>query len=216
MLGIKEDGMPSDEQRAMMIQGIGKYYGQYTPEELFLACEMNHYGKYDQRIDHYGKFTIDYLSSCLHLFNEEKKKAIRKEKMETPPLPKDDFYKERSDKYLSDTNQLYWTDLVQFVKEQGYIPLFWDWERAYRHRKNTGELTHYTAQRMDEIYNKVKAGLRAVSSKEKMGATSIGQLISAENSSSDTSIKYECRKVVIHEILKSKYSNYICKENPLL
>ena len=197
----------------MMIQGIGKYYGHYTPEELFIACEMNHYGQFDQRIDHFGKFTIDYLASCVHQFNESKKKAVLKEKTIATPAPKtEDFYRERKQIHDLHRDKAYWDVMVNFVKEQGYIPLYWDWDKVYHYLFESGQLTEYTPEKMQAIYDKTRASVKSGVAREKMGTATIGQLLSAERSGEDTRIKGECRKFVVCEVLNSRFSNYICKQ----
>ncbi len=72
LLGLKDEQLPDVIQVATWIEGIRKYYPQYAPEELYLACELNHYGKFHTKIEHYGKFSIDYLSNCLKLYEEKK------------------------------------------------------------------------------------------------------------------------------------------------
>lgn len=71
LIGLREDQLPATMQVTSWIEGIRKYYSGYAPEELFLACELNHYGKFDTKVEHYGKFSIDYLSNCLKLYDEK-------------------------------------------------------------------------------------------------------------------------------------------------
>jgi len=213
MLGIKEDGIPTPEQRGMMIQGISKYYSSYTPEEIYLACEMNHYGKFTYRIDHYGKFTIDYMSGCLHLFNEEKKAAILRAKMIEPMRPKPNpIPPDQQRKNEIHRDKQYWDVLVNFVKEQGYRPLYWDWTKVFNYLRETGHLADYDRGRMDDIYREISGKARAAASSERMMADTIGKINYATSTSSEDRIKEMCRKFVVNEVLKFKYPNYICKE----
>ncbi len=216
LLGIKDEGLPNDIQRSMMIQGIGKYYSGYTPEELFLACEMNNYGKYNSRIDHYGKFTIDYLSSCLHLFNEEKKAAILRAKtVATPAQRPQELPTEQKRIHDLHRDKSYWDVMVNFVKEQGYIPAFWDWSKVYHYLKETGQLTDYSKERLDKIYEEISGKTKGNASRERMLSDTIGKMNFATASSSDERIKDLCRKRVVEEILTNQYSEYICRANPI-
>lgn len=216
LLGIKDEGMPTPEQRGMMIQGIGKYYSGYTPEELFLACEMNHYGKYNSRIDHYGKFTIDYISSCLHLFNEEKKAAILRAKTVATPAPRPvELPTEQKRIHDLHRDKSYWDVMVNFVKEQGYIPAFWDWSKVYHYLKETGQFTDYSKERLDKIYEEISGKTKGNASRERMLSDTIGKMNFATASSSDERIKDLCRKRVVEEILTNQYSEYICRANPI-
>lgn len=197
MLGLKDDQLPDTIQVATWIEGIRKYYASYSVDELYIACELNHYGKYPKKIEHYGKFTIDYLSECLKQFDEKKREAILSQKAKTEPVkPKPQLgYHEGRNIY---------THLEQWVKTTRSIPMFWDWGKAYSFLKDSGELQDYTRERMIEIFERHKSLGKAEATVGRFSANTIGKLIEFDTLTEDEAIKHACRKFVVHEYLSKK------------
>lgn len=216
LLDVKHENKPTIEYQKVMIDGINRYHGSHSIDELYLAIELNLNGKLKDKIDHYGKFTIDYLSSCLHLFNEEKKAAILRAKTVATPAPRPvELPTEQKRIHDLHRDKSYWDVMVNFVKEQGYIPAFWDWSKVYHYLKETGQFTDYSKERLDKIYEEISGKTKGNASRERMLSDTIGKMNFATASSSDERIKDLCRKRVVEEILTNQYSEYICRANPI-
>jgi hypothetical protein len=198
MIGLTEDALPSLSQVCDWVDGIKKYYPQYAPEELFLACEMNHYGKLNPKVIHYGKFSIDYLSECLKLYEEKKQAEILREKAKIqPPSPPS------TQKALGyHHGRAYWIELEKWLKSEKTVPLYWDWGKVFKFLLDDGRLTDYPKERMIEIYDRFKSLGRAEATTGRFSAQTIGKAMDFNNLSSDNTVQHECRKFVVQEYCK--------------
>lgn len=206
LLGLKDEQLPDVIQVATWIEGIRKHYPNYAPEEIYLACELNHYGKLSGKIEHYGKFSIDYLSACLKLYDDKKREAIHSEKTKIEPTKQ----VENQHKALGYHNgRAYYIELEKWVKSTGSLPLFWDWGKCYEFLLDNGDLAEdFPRSRMIEIFNRFKSkGLseatvgRFAFQDEKQ----LGKMIGFDELSKDDNVKHECRKYVVQEFLIKKF-----------
>lgn len=205
MIGLKLEQLPDPLQVGIMVDGIRKHYANYSPEELYLSCELNHYGKLTSKIEHYGKFSIDYLSACLKLYDDKKREAIHAEKTKIePPKPI-----ENGQKALGYHNgRAYYLELEKWVKTTGSLPLFWDWSKCYQFLFDDGQLTDFPKSRMVEIYDRFKSkGISeaTVGRFANQGEKQLGKMISFDELSKDDNVKHECRKYVVSEFLTKKF-----------
>jgi hypothetical protein len=197
MIGLTEDALPSVPQVCDWIEGIRKYYSGYAPEELFLACEMNHYGKLSHKVIHYGKFSIDYLSNCLKLYDEKKRSEIRREKAKIQPV------EPSGQKALGyHVGRAYWLELEKWLKTEKTVPLYWDWGKVFKFLLDDGRLTDYPKERMIEIYDRFKSLGRAEATTGRFSAQTIGKAMDFNLLSSDNTVQHECRKFVVQEYCK--------------
>ena len=197
LLGLKDEQLPDVIQVATWIEGIRKYYSGYAPEELYLACEMNHYGKLSTKVNHYGKFSIDYLSECLSLYEEKKREEIRREKAKIQPVV------ESQNKALGfHHGRAYWLELEKWLKTEKTVPLYWDWGKVFQFLLDDGRLTDYPKERMIEIYERFKSLGKAEATTGRFSATTIGKAMDFNLLSSDDTVKLECRKFVVQEYCK--------------
>jgi hypothetical protein len=215
MIGISEVELPDVNQICLWIEGIRKYYSGYAPEELYLACEMNHYGKLNPKVIHYGKFSIDYLSECLKLYEEKKQAEILREKSKIqPPSPPS------TQKALGyHHGRAYWTELENWLKTEKSVPLYWDWGKVFQFLLDDGRLTDYPKEKMVEIYNKFRVKGTSMAMAGRIGAsmsptningnepTTIGKIAEFDSLTGDASVKNECRKFVVQEYCKKMLTN---------
>jgi hypothetical protein len=198
LLGLKEDQLPESYQVCDWVDGIRKYYPQYAPEELYLACELNHYGKFHTKVEHYGKFSIDYLSNCLKLYEEKKQAEILREKTKIEP------HTQRKEIGYHN-GRAYYIEIEKWVKSTGKLPLFWDWGKCYEFLLENGDLSQdFPKSRMLEIFERFKKkGMseatvgRFANQSEKQ----LGKMIEFDLLSSDNVVKHECRKYVVQQYL---------------
>lgn len=202
LLDVKPENKPSIEYQKIIIDGISRYHRNHSVEELYLAIELNVNGKYEQRIDHYGRFSIDYLSSCIHLFNESKKKAMLKAKYLEP---KPD-YTERKKLYDNHINSEYYAVLENFCKEHGYAPLYWDWGKVYKYLKDSSMLSHYTKKDFEDIRYAITGRVKSEATGMRMSAGSIGQVIEGERAGNEDRISKACRREVVLRYLEEKFN----------
>ncbi len=202
LLGLTQDQLPSTINLSNWIEGIRKHYGGYAPEELFLACELNHYGKLSTKTEHYGKFSIDYLSNCLKNYEEKKQAEILREKSKpTPPptpskAPQLGFHEGRA----------YYIEIEKWVKNTGELPLFWDWGKCYKFLLDNGDLVQdFPKSRMLEIYDRFKSLGRAEATTGRFSANTIGKSIAFDELSADKTVQHECRKYVVQQYLVKKF-----------
>jgi hypothetical protein len=197
LIGLREDQLPATMQVTSWIEGIRKYYSGYAPEELFLACELNHYGKFETKVEHYGKFSIDYLSECLKLYEEKKRSEIRREKAKIQPV------EPSGQKALGyHHGRAYWLELEKWLKNEKTVPLYWDWGKVFQFLLDDGRLTDYPKQKMIEIYDRFKSLGRAEATTGRFSAQTIGKAMDFNNLSSDNTVQHECRKFVVQEYCK--------------
>lgn len=195
--------IPNQLQRGMMIDGIIKHYPNYSLEELYLACELNHYGKLSTKSEHYGKFSIDYLSSCLKAYDLKKQEAIHAEKTKYTPPP------QQTPQPLLGYHhgRAYWLELDKWLKNEKTVPLYWDWGKVYEFLLDDGRLTDFPKKRMDEIFDRFKSLGKAEATTGRFSATTIGKAMDFNNLSSDSTVKHECRKFVVQEYCKKMLTN---------
>lgn len=214
LLGLKDEQLPDVIQVATWIEGIRKYYPQYAPEELYLACELNHYGKFHTKIEHYGKFSIDYLSNCLKLYEEKKQAEILRERSKIQPK------QEPTQPLLGyHHGRAYWIELEKWLKNEKTVPLYWDWGKVFQFLLDDGRLTDFPKERMLEIYNKfkIKGTSQAMSGRISASMspndingdqpTTIGKIAEFDNLTGDKSVQHECRKFVVQEYCKKILTN---------
>jgi len=198
MIGVVGELLPDTIQVCEWIEGIRKYYSGYAPEELFLACELNHYGKFDSKVEHYGKFSIDYLSNCLKLYDEKKQSEIRREKAKIQPIQSPN----QNPQLGYHVGRPYWLELEKWLKNEKTIPLYWDWGKVFEFLLDDGRLTDYPKQRMIEIYQRFKSLGMAEATTGRFSAQTIGKAMDFNSLSSDETVKLECRKFVVQEYCK--------------
>ena len=202
MIGVVGELLPDTIQVCEWIEGIRKYYPQYAPEELYLACELNHYGKFNTKVEHYGKFSIDYLSNCLKLYEEKKQAEILREKTKIEP------HTQRKEIGYHN-GRAYYIEIEKWVKSTGKLPLFWDWGKCYEFLLENGDLSQdFPKSRMLEIFERFKnKGMseatvgRFANQSEKQ----LGKMIEFDLLSSDNVVKHECRKYVVQQYLTKKF-----------
>jgi hypothetical protein len=201
LLLLPDDMIPNQLQRGMMIDGIIKHYPNYSLEELYLACELNHYGKLATKSEHYGKFSIDYLSSCLKAYDLKKQEAIKHEKTKyTPPPPP------QRKELPYHAGRAYYIELEKWVKTEGNIPLFWDWSKCYSFLLENGDLAQdFPKKRMEEIYDRFKSLGKAEATTGRFSASTIGKALDFDNLTKDDTVKHECRKYVVQQYLTKKF-----------
>jgi len=197
LIGLKEDQLPDVNQICEWVEGIRKHYPQYTPEELYLACELNQYGKLNPKVIHYGKFSIDYLSECLKLYEEKKQAEILREKSKIQP-PQQSGQKALGYHH----GRAYWIELEKWLKIEKTVPLYWDWGKVFKFLLDDGRLTDYPKERMIEIYDRFKSLGRAEATTGRFSAQTIGKAMDFNNLSSDNTVQHECRKFVVQEYCK--------------
>lgn len=190
LLEIKSDNLPSPERRSILISGIVKYYGNHTVEELYLACEMNYFGQYPQKIEHYQNFTIDYLSNCLHLFNEEKKAAVLKQKRKEEKISEPD----------TSTNESHFQYIKSSFEENNTFPTA-NYSRAFDHLLDTKQVD---IEELKTFYENEKIKIIAEIKAKNAYATSLVERRAFELLMEEPQIKLECRKRYIKKFLDSR------------
>lgn len=198
MIGVTSELLPDTIQICQWIEGIRKHYSGYAPEELFLACELNHYGKFDTKFEHYGKFSIDYLSECLKLYEEKKRSEIRREKAKIQPVQSPN----QNPQLGYHHGRAYWLELEKWLKNEKTVPLYWDWGKVFQFLLDDGRLTDYPKERMVEIYDRFKSLGRAEATTGRFSAQTIGKAMDFNSLSSDNTVQHECRKFVVQEYCK--------------
>lgn len=92
LIGLKAENLPSELQKAVLLEFIQTDLKQYTPEELKLAFRMAIAGELSIDVTHYQNFNALYLSAVMKAYNEKRGFALlefqRNQKALEPPKEK--------------------------------------------------------------------------------------------------------------------------------
>ena len=72
LIGLKAENLPSELQKAVLLEFIQTELKQYTPEELKLAFRMAVGGELSIDVTHYQNFNALYLSAVMKAYNEKR------------------------------------------------------------------------------------------------------------------------------------------------
>lgn len=92
LIGLKAENLPSELQKAVLLDFIQSDLKQYTPEELKLAFRMAIAGELSIDVTHYQNFNALYLSAVMNAYQEQRGKTLleyqRQQKALEPPVEK--------------------------------------------------------------------------------------------------------------------------------
>lgn len=202
MANISEQNKPSIEFQKILIGNLEKYHSNRSIKEMHFAIELNVNGKLSERVDHYGKVSIEYFAEVFRLYDEKKRSAFHHERTKyTPPPPP------TQQKQLGyHPGRAYYLELEKWMKTEGYIPLFWDWSKCYSFLLDNGDLAQdFPKKRMEEIYERFKSLGKAEATTGRFSASTIGKALDFDNLTKDDTVKHECRKYVVQQYLTKKF-----------
>ena len=195
LINLRGENILEPARIKMLAEGIVKYYGNNSPEEIYLACEANQYGKFYTKIEHYGQLTADYISSCLHLYNEERKSAILKQKSR-------EAYSKSPDLEYGYTPIAMWEGAVEYVQNTNELPRWWNWDKAYQHLHESGKLDYLTLEEKNRIKAIVTQQVKSDQSQDMKIAGDMIQYRKAKGEALEEQIRTVCRKYIVLEHLK--------------
>lgn len=203
MANISEQNKPSIEFQKILISNLEKYHNNRSIKEMHFAIELNINGKLSEKVDHYGKVTIEYFAEVFKLYDEKKRSAIHHEKTKyvAPVQP------ERKELPYH-IGRPYYIELEKWVKTTGSLPLFWDWSKCYQFLLDDGQLTDFPKSRMIEIFERFKSKGMSEATVGRFAfqdEKQLGKMIGFDQLSKDDNVKHECRKYVVQEFLIKKF-----------
>jgi len=115
LIGIREDQVPTKEEKQLLIDFIRRRYANYTAEEFVIAFEMAIAGDFKADLEHFGQFTAKYLSQVFNAYTSHRNKVSLQVQIEAERLRKieteeeaqrkvDEFYGEAVDLYRNSSN----------------------------------------------------------------------------------------------------------------
>jgi hypothetical protein len=76
LIGLKAENIPSDLQKAVLINFVKNELGMFTPEELTLSFRLAVSKKLDVDVSHYQNFNAIYLSDVLEAYRQRRNSAM--------------------------------------------------------------------------------------------------------------------------------------------
>lgn len=205
LINLRGDNVLEPARVQMLAEGLVKYHGNHTAEEIYLACEANQYNRLYTKVEHYGQLTPDYISACLHTYGEAKKAAVLKEKSNQANQTSNDLNYGR-------TPEAMWKGAVDYVKTTGELPMYWDWGRAYTYLHDTGQLDYLTIERKNEIKARMTTQVQIEQSKNLKTAGDMIGYRKVKGADLEAEVRLQCRKFVVLNHLKQ----YLNHEQPNL
>lgn len=147
-----------DELQDEVIRFIANYYPDFTPNELFMAIEMNAAGKFKQTYTNYGKpLNCELLGQILTAYREERKKVIAKaDRMLPQPELSADEKLELKEKAMEANHQR----IVDDVKN-GRFPMDYNARMMFREYYENKGLILLDKERKVGYFNTAKAEIAA-------------------------------------------------------
>ena len=192
LLNIKTDDLPTEAYQKVVLEGIVKYHNNWTVAEILLAVEMNVHNRFPAKIEHFGKLTADYISSCLHLYSEARKAAQLKAASKA-------LNDSKADITYPQTPEASYKGAVDYAKVTGELPTVWDWNACYLYMDSKGMVT-LTLEEKRDLRSRVEAYMKAETSSTKFCDLVSYRLAKAGNT--EDAIKTACRKHIVLEHLK--------------
>lgn len=195
LLNLRGDAALEPARVQMLAEGVVRYHGNWSAEEIFLACEMNQYGKLSPKVEHYNQLTPDYISAVLHLYSEEKKATILKSRMKSAEKSNLDLNWGRAPEAM-------YQAIVDFVKVAGRLPDYWDWHLVYDYLTEHRLIEDWTPARKRELKERMEERVKAEQAKGRM--TSLASIAFRDLSGKDfhDRVVMECKKFIVLEYLK--------------
>jgi hypothetical protein len=76
LIGLKAENIPSDIQKAVLINFVKTELGSFTPDELCLAFRLAVSKKIDVEVNHYQNFSAMYLAEIMESYRLQKNAAL--------------------------------------------------------------------------------------------------------------------------------------------
>jgi len=76
LIGLKAENIPSDLQKAVLINYVRTELGSFTPDELCLAFRLAVSKRLDVEINHFQNFNAIYLSEVLEAYRRQRSAAL--------------------------------------------------------------------------------------------------------------------------------------------
>jgi hypothetical protein len=76
LIGLKAENIPSDIQKAVLINFVKNELGMFTPEEITLAFRLAVSKKLDVDVSHYQNFNAIYLADVLEAYRQRRNSAM--------------------------------------------------------------------------------------------------------------------------------------------
>ena len=205
LYNVKTEDRPDEAYHRIMLEGLSKYHGNWTVEEIYLACELNLHNKLFTKVEHFGRITADFISSVLHCYSEEKKSAVLKEKARQEKHKTNDLS-------YGYTPIAMWQGAVEYVKVTNELPMYWNWDKAYTHLHDAGKLDYLTLEEKLRIKELMTTQVQAEQNKTMRSAGDMISYRKAKGAELEELIKNECKKYVVLNHLKQ----YLNHEQPNL
>jgi hypothetical protein len=76
LIGLKAENIPSDLQKAVLIQFVKNELGSFTPDELCLAFRLAVSKKLDVEVQHFQNFSAMYVAEIMESYRKQRNSAI--------------------------------------------------------------------------------------------------------------------------------------------
>lgn len=205
LYNVKTEDRPDEAYHRIMLEGLAKYHGNWTVEEIYLACELNLHSKLFTKVEHFGRITADFISSVLHCYSEERKATMLKEKNKQVNAKSPDLE-------YGYTPIAMWESAVEFVKTTNELPKQWNWNNAYQYLDESGKLEYLTLEEKKRIKELMTTQVQAEQNKTMRSAGDMISYRKAKGAELEELIKNECKKYVVLNHLKQ----YLNHEQPNL
>ena len=77
LVGIRAEQIPNEEEKTILITFIRERFGNFTSNELVLAFENALIDNFKADTEHFGQFTVKYLSKILNAYTEHRNKLAK-------------------------------------------------------------------------------------------------------------------------------------------
>lgn len=173
------------------------HFRSFTKNNFIQAFEFNEAGIYENRSQHYNAFLPAYMSDVLNNYRSIRNKAqsdYKKQLKALEPEPE------------PTTPEQCYNGLIEFVKEHGEPPRFWDWNKSFQFMEESG-LIQMTLEEKNQLFSKVKADIE----KMKSVATDLRELIEINKQLAGDNLIKECRRIAVINSLKTETNDYRTK-----
>lgn len=200
LYNVKTEDRPDEAYHRIMLEGLAKYHGNWTVEEIYLACELNLHNKLFTKVEHFGRITADFISSVLHCYSEERKTTILKDKSKQVNVKSPDLA-------YGYTPIAMWESAVEFVETTNELPKQWNWNNAYQYLDESGQLDYLTLEEKKRIKEIVKGQVLADQAKDMKIAGDFIAYRKIKGEALEEQIRIACRKYIVLEHLKTYLKN---------
>ena len=192
LLGAPVDSLPSTEELEVMLNYALDNWARLTLAEIELAVEYNINQETGEFVPFYGKLSVAYISSCIRNFFDIKRRVVKTHEFNKQAMRSNT---QNDPDYI--VNSKLYDGLVDFVRDQGYFPQYWDFGSVHAHMTTNGLIAPWSNDQKRKVFDAVKASFIAQKTKAKVMASTLQDFRDADSFDDDSKVKAECRKIQV-------------------